>query len=202
MSHGTLIIIGAGGHAKVVASAAIVHAGEMPYIFDSHATQESLLSQPVHSQLPEHNEPASSDYRAIIAIGDNATRKQVAHEYAELNYTALIHPAAHVDAAAGIGEGSFIGCRAVLHPDTVIGAHVIVNTGAIIEHDCRVGDYSHIAPGAILTGAVTVGQGCLIGANATLMPGVTIGDGCVVGAGAMVHRDVPDNRVVKGVPAL
>ena len=48
---------------------------------------------------------------------------------------------------------------------------------------------------------VTIGDNVWIGGNCTILPGVTIGSNVVVAAGAVVTKDVPDNRVVAGVPA-
>jgi len=47
-----------------------------------------------------------------------------------------------------------------------------------------------------------VKKGASIGSNATILSGVTIGEGALVGAGAVVTKDVPDNAVVVGNPAV
>lgn len=49
---------------------------------------------------------------------------------------------------------------------------------------------------------VNIGDNCWIGAGAIILPGVTIGNGSVVAAGALVNKDVPDNVMVAGVPAV
>jgi acetyltransferase-like isoleucine patch superfamily enzyme len=48
---------------------------------------------------------------------------------------------------------------------------------------------------------VEIGAFATIGTNATILPRIKIGQGAFVGAGAVVTRDVPDGRVVAGVPA-
>ncbi|MFO5491260.1 MAG: acyltransferase [Cuspidothrix sp.] len=40
-----------------------------------------------------------------------------------------------------------------------------------------------------------------IGSNATILPGVTIGENAIIGAGAVVTHDIPDYKIVVGVPA-
>ena len=47
-----------------------------------------------------------------------------------------------------------------------------------------------------------VKKGASIGSNATILSGVTIGEGALVGAGAVVTKDVPENAVVVGNPAV
>lgn len=49
---------------------------------------------------------------------------------------------------------------------------------------------------------VHIGENVWIGAGAIILPGVTIGDGSVVAAGAVVNKNVPDNVMVAGVPAV
>ena len=48
---------------------------------------------------------------------------------------------------------------------------------------------------------VTIGNDVWIGGNVTILPGVTIGNNVVVAAGAVVTEDVPDNYLIRGVPA-
>ena len=73
----------------------------------------------------------------------------------------------------------------------------IANNVVIVDHDH---DYKNNNIG-YKTGSVVIEDDVWIGANATILQGVTIGDGAVVAAGAVVHRDVPANTVVGGVPA-
>ena len=60
----------------------------------------------------------------------------------------------------------------------------------------------HIAPGATLCGCVNIGDYTMIGAGAVILPRLSIGKDCVVGAGAVVTKDIPNNTVVTGNPAI
>ena len=71
-----------------------------------------------------------------------------------------------------------------------------------IEHDAVIGRSCHISVGAKLAGEVSVGQGTHIGIGAVVIQGIEIGENCIIGAGAVVTRDVPDNHVAVGVPAV
>jgi acetyltransferase-like isoleucine patch superfamily enzyme len=48
---------------------------------------------------------------------------------------------------------------------------------------------------------VVVGDGVWLGVCATILPGISIGHKAVVAAGAVVTRDVPERKVVGGIPA-
>ena len=142
-----------------------------------------------------------NDY-LILGIGDNQTRMSIAHWALDqqLNLFTVIDASAVLSKNVLIGEGSFIGPRAVINSLSDIGKACIVNSGAIIEHESSLGDAVHIAPGAVLCGNVEVGMHTLIGANATVLPGIKIGKNCVVGAGTVVVEDILDNTIIKGNP--
>lgn len=191
-----VILIGAGGHARVVK--ACLKTERIGLIDSASSAGSSLDGLPVlggDEVLVARSEPAH------VAIGDNARRRVVVERAGPRAWHSIVSPHALVIGAVEIGEGAFVGARAVVQPGARIGRHAIVNTAAVVEHDCVIGDFAHVAPGAVLTGAVIVGEGTLIGAGAVVTPGVTIGRDAVVGAGAVVVRDVPDGVTVLGNPA-
>lgn len=194
------IVIGAGGHSKVVI-ATIEAAGDMVLgLLDDNAARhgELVLGRPILGPVTTALIPA--DAVVVLAIGANLNRKHAA-ERLPVPYASVVHPTAVVHPSVSIGEGTVIFAGAVVQPDTTIGAHVIVNTAASIDHDNRIGAFAHIAPGAHLSGTVTVGDGALIGIGSAIIPGMTIGAWSTVGGGSAVVRDVPGSTVVGGTPA-
>lgn len=111
---------------------------------------------------------------AIIAVGDNAKRRQIAIEHEGIRpamvYDTVIHPSAVVSPSAVIGAGTVIMAVAVVQANARIGKHCIINTCASVDHDCIVGDYAHIAPGAHLCGHVEIGEGSLVGVGVGIAP--------------------------------
>lgn len=192
-----LLIIGAGGHARVVLAA--LDSDVRPRLVDPAVSAgASLDGVPI---LGGDDVLASRKDAAHVAIGDNRRRRSVVDGIEPREWRSVVSPHAVILGPVEIGDGAFVGARAVLQPGVRIGRHAIVNTGAIIEHDCTVGDFAHIAPGVVLAGGVTVGDGSLIGAGAVVRPGVSVGRDAVVGAGAVVIRDAPDGVTVVGNPA-
>ena len=196
--------VGAGGHAKVVADAALALARDhIVGFFDDDAGLHgrSILGLPVLGATPAWRD---FDVDALVpAIGANKVRCDVVAREAARGATmmTIVHPRATVSAWAELGRGTVVFAGAVVNPSAVIGDNVIVNTGAIVEHDCEVGHHVHLAPGSSLAGEARVGEGSLIGTGARVLPGVTIGEWCVVGAGAVVTADVEAHATVVGVPA-
>lgn len=201
----TLVILGAGGHAEVVADAALCqhHAsGEAPellYLDDDPARRGRLLrGGRVADVLASWGNWPGATF--LPGIGDNATRARVTAAVTG-TYGVAIHPAAILAADVTCGPGTLVVAGAVVNTGTSIGRHVILNTGCSVDHHCVVGDFVHIAPGARLGGGVTAGEGAFIGMGAMILPGIRVGPWATVGAGAVVTRDVAAEMTVVGVPA-
>jgi sugar O-acyltransferase (sialic acid O-acetyltransferase NeuD family) len=196
----TALVIGAGGHAKVV-MAALRDAGySIAAILDDDPDKwgKDYFGAPVVGGSERLKE---MPYDAVIAVGDNNARREISERCPGCRWLTAVHPAAYVHDSVRLGRGSVIMAGCVIQPDSRIGGHVIVNTGASVDHDCEIGDFVHIAPGARLAGGVSVGEGALIGINSVVLPGKRIGAWAVVGAGSVVIDDVPPYATVAGVPA-
>ena len=197
------VVLGGGGHAKVVIGALRAAGEDVHAVFDDTESKwgGELLGVPIRGPLAAARE---GEWRAIVAIGDNAARRRVVLSPeldGKLDWGSIVHPAAWVDPSVEIGPGTVVFAGAILQPSTRLGAHVIVNTGARIDHDGVIGDFAHIAPGTTLAGTVTVGEGAFVAAGATIIPNRTVGEWATVGAGATVIRDVAPRTTVVGVPA-
>jgi sugar O-acyltransferase (sialic acid O-acetyltransferase NeuD family) len=196
-----LAILGAGGHAKVVAATATACGYELVGFLDDDSKKWTTELQGIPVMGPMDMALRLGFWPAIQGVGSNEMRLQLARRFASLEWVSVVHPTASMHASVRIGPGTVVFAGTVLQPDSRIGAHVIINTAATVDHDCIVGDYSHLAPGVHLAGHVRVGTGVFLGIGAVVVPRVTIGDWAVVGAGAVVTRDVLDRSTVVGVPA-
>ena len=189
------ILIGGGQHAKVVLDCLLDEHVNVIGLFDA-ARSGSLFGIPQRGEYDPAFEPTA---HAIVAIGDNATRKRVSERVMH-RFANAVHRSALLSPNCSLGGGNMILHGAIVQAMATIGNHVIINTGAQVDHDCVIGDFVHIAPGVTLCGAVSVGGGTLIGAGATITPGIQIGKGCTIGAGAVIIKDVADYAVVVGNP--
>lgn len=196
-----VVLIGAGGHAKVVADAVLASGGKVAGFYDDAEDPAAAVVVPGATHLgPVVSAPAETR-PLIIALGSLDLRRASIEACAKCTFASAVHPQAIVSPRATVAPGTLIAARAVINPGARIDAHAIINTGAIIEHDCTIGTNTHIGPGAILSGGVTVGSDTLIGSGAIALPGVTIGSNCVIGAGAVVTNDLSDGSRAVGVPA-
>ena len=196
-----IVIVGAGGHGKVVCDA-LQTTGEQVAGFcdDAKPVDSRVLGLPV---LGDTEWLIANPARVALAIGDNARRKAVADrlEAAGCTLVAAIHADATIAPSASLAPGTVVMARAVVNPDARIGRGAIINTGAVVEHDCFVGDFAHLSPSCALGGAARVGALAHVGLGAVVLPLVSVGERTIVGAGAVVNRSTPNDVVVRGVPA-
>lgn len=198
--HSGVAVIGAGGHAKVVISTLLAAGHSIAAVFDDDAAkwETQILGVPVIGPVAALRDRQVEP--AVIAIGNNAKRREIAETF-DLRWITAVHPAAYVHPSVKLGAGSVVFAGAVIQPDAAIGEHVIVNTGATIDHDCVIGDFAHIAPGAHLAGDVGIGEGAFLGIGCAVIPGIRIGSWTTVGAGGVVVRDLPERVIATGIPA-
>jgi UDP-perosamine 4-acetyltransferase len=200
-----LVIVGAGGHAKVVIE--IVRSLALYQIVGLLAadrTPRTVLDEPVigsDADLPSLLRVGVT--AAFVAIGDNRTRQKVAARVRAEGFSLInaISPAATVSPTARLGQGIAIMPGAVINAAARIDDLAIVNTGACVDHDCQVGEAAHVGPRSVLAGNVKVGKLSFLGAGSAVIPNTMIGQAALIGAGACVVRDIPDHAVAIGVPA-
>ena len=176
-----VIIIGTGGHAKVVANI-IELSGD--FVFGYLTADPSVLSflgKPVLGSDSDYDK--WPDHYFIIAIGDQYVREKIASNMLNAKWYTAKHPSAILPKQNfSIGEGSVISANAVINPCSTIGKHCIINTNAVIEHDNDIADFVHISVGAHLAGGVKVGKRTWSGIGACLKDDICICGDCLIGA--------------------
>jgi len=201
----SLLVVGAGGHGKVVADAVMEMArwSRIGFVDDRSEHLKQVAGVPVIGRLADLMALRGEWSAAAIAIGDARRRLEVLEIVLGLKFElpVIIHPGAIVSRLAAVGVGTVVFAQAAINAGTTIGSGCIVNTGATVDHDCQLGDGVHIAPGANLAGDVTVGDRSWVGIGSAVLQGVSIGRDVMVGAGAVVLQDVPDAVTVYGIPA-
>ncbi len=202
-----VIIIGAGGHAKVLLDCLRLQGIKVIGALDKFPNlNDERAELPIIGDDSAIRAYSSDDVELVNglgSVGDTHLRTNIFNKFKNLGYhfRQVIHPAATVAGDCVLGEGVQILAGAVVNTGTRIAADSIVNTGAIVDHECSIGGHVHIAPGVTLSGGVQVGDYCHIGTGATIIQGIVIGEKALVAAGAVVVRDVDAGKKVLGVPA-
>ncbi len=202
-----VVIVGAGGHGKVILdilqnTPSIEVIG---FIDDGQKSQgKEINGIPVIgtiNSLPQLRQKYGIE-GAIIAIGNRGVRATVFEKVKGMGLKLInaIHPSAIISKNVKLGAGVMIAPGAIINTNSAIGDDVIINTGATIDHDNIIGDHVNIQPGVSLGGTVTVKAYAEVGIGATVIQNINIGENSTVGAGAVLIADVPDNVTVVGVP--
>ena len=196
-----VIVIGAGGHGKVVADI-VRSCGDtvLGFLDDGRKAGDTVCGIPVLGGVRDYvNFPHA---KFLVGIGGAIARRSIVERLENVNWHTAIHPTAVISPMdTHIGEGTVIMANAVVNPCATIGKHCIINTASSVDHDNQIGDYTHISVGARLAGTVTVGQNVWVGIGATVSNNLTICDDCMIGAGAVVVRSITESGTYIGVPA-
>lgn len=205
-----IIIIGSGGHAKVVADIILTREKELKenlkivgFLDDNfkNLKYDNIFDIPILGDLKNIKKFTNENYFFVIAIGNNDIRKKISENYSKLNYYTAIHPRSIISREVKIGVGTVVMANVVINPNSIIGKHCILNTSSVIEHDNKLGSYVHISPNATLCGGVNIDNNSWIGAGSVVKQQVSVGENVIVGAGSIVIKNVEDNIIIVGNPA-
>ena len=199
-----VVIIGASGHAKVIADIIKKSNDEIIGFLDDNIEKQGNIvfdNKKVLGTTQKEDINKFNDYYFIIGIGNNNVRKMISEKYPHLKWYTAIHPSAIIGNEVIINEGTAIMAGSVINPGTVIGKHCIINTCASLDHDNYLENFVHVSPGAHLAGTVRVGEGTWICAGVTIINNITIGKNDIIGAGATVISNIEENdSTYVGVP--
>lgn len=203
-----IIIIGAGGHARVVADALLL-AGERVIGFadsDPEKHGRRIFGVPVLGDdgiLARYSAESVLLANGIGGTGTGNVRVVVQQELQSRGwrFASVRHPRAIVSPFATLAAGTQLFAASVVQAGAELGEGCVVNTAGVVEHDVRLGAWTHVAPRALVCGDVMIGRRCHVGAGAVVRQGLSIGDDTVIGAGAVVLRDSAGGGMLIGVPA-
>lgn len=186
-----VVILGAGGHAHVIADI-IKSEGNRVVAFLDDDLNQSDCSGPISDYQKYRN------CEFVIGIGDADIREKISALH--LKWHTAIHSSAIVSDSSFIGEGTVVMPNAVINARSRIGKHCIINTGAIVEHDNRIGEFCHVSVGAKLGGSTRIGQKCWIGIGSTIKNNISVCDNTFIGAGTVIVKDIVNSGTYIGIP--
>jgi sugar O-acyltransferase (sialic acid O-acetyltransferase NeuD family) len=200
-----LLILGAGGHGKVIADIALLmNKWENIAFLDDTKQNNPIGNMPIIGKLEDYALHKKEYQYAFVAIGNNRLRFEWFERLSNEGFIipTLIHPFSAVSKFSKIGEGTVIMGGVVINPNAQIGRACIINTSSSIDHDCLLADGVHISPGVHIGGTVNIGENTWVCLGSSIINNVNIGINAIIAAGAAVINSVPDNVMVAGVPAI
>lgn len=198
-----LMIIGSGGHGKVIANIAKDSAVWDEIVFlDDKKKGESVAGFDVVDKILNYDKYIDS-YKFIVGIGNAIKRKKITKKLldSKVELATIIHPSTILGIESSIGAGSVIMPGCIIGTSVLIGDSCIINSGTIIEHDCVLQDFVHLSPGVVLSGTVMISEGTWLGTGTKVINNVSISNDIIVGAGSVVINSLDESGTYFGVPA-
>lgn len=190
MSSKRLIILGAGGHGKCVAEAAIAMDiwGGICFLDDCWPEIPQLLNGSLLGRTDHLGQIAQQHDQVIVAIGNNTLRQQLQNKLIKEGYSiaTVIHPSAVVSPTAVIDAGSVVLALAVLGSHASIGQGCIVNVHTTVDHDVKISDFAHLGIGVRLCAGSTIGPSAWLQAGCITIYQAQVAKDQIVSVGTIV----------------
>lgn len=185
-----LLIVGAGGHGRSVAEAALASGTfTLSGFLDDQTT--NVWEFPVLGRTQDAAAWRTVADAAIVAIGNNVLRQQLQQQLivAGFKLATVIHPRAVVSPSANLGMGCAVMAGAIIGTEAKLGMGVIVNSGAVVDHHCVVEDYGHLGVAAAMAGGTKLGAGAWMQAGSALGYGVKVPSGAILPPGSTFESE-------------
>ncbi|MBS0418957.1 MAG: acetyltransferase [Proteobacteria bacterium] len=198
MSSRSILLLGAGGHARACVDV-IEQEGRFEiggFIGLPEQVGERMLGYPVlgvDADLPRLQREHPNALVAVGQIKSPQARERLFELALEIGFRMplVVSPFAHLSRHAVAGEGTIVMHGAIVNAGATVGRNCIINSMALVEHDCVVADHCHISTAAAINSGVHIGRGTFLGSNACVRQGICIGERCVIGMGQRVLKDCP-----------
>ena len=193
-----VIILGSGGHAKIVAEALLKLGHEIiGFAVSGKSPRTTFCGFTVLGDDDVFLKYLPDGIMMVNGVGampHQRQRWQLASRMSERGYSFLttIHPSTVIAGDVELAEGVQVMAGAVIQPGARVGRDSIINTGVLLDHDCTISANCHLASGVVLSGGVNVGEGAHIGTGTSVIQNISIGINAIVAAGSVIYKNVPD----------
>ena len=205
-----IIIIGSGGHAKVILSEILLLKKiKVKGFIDDHRPLKALIDKDHKlfnlGKIKNLKSIVDKNTFGVIGVGENSIRKKIVKDVEKViknfSWAKIVSKNAIISKNVKIGDGSVIIPGSVINNGTKIGKHCIINTRSSVGHDCFFSDFSSCGPGSTIGGGCRIGKCSYIGIGSTINHKIKIKENTVIGAHSFVNKNCEKNSLYFGVPA-
>jgi len=141
-----------------------------------------------------------------MTICDEDYRQVIEELIPGIPQSTTICPPFHCDHGTGIilGENVFMNYDCIMLDGGYIriGKHTLIGPHCQFYTPQHPMDYVERREEKETAYPITIGEDCWLGGNVVVCPGVTIGNRCIIAAGSVVTKDIPDDSLAAGIPAV
>ena len=190
-----VIILGAGGHSRVLIDTLLLDSTEILGMTDVNLERQPFLGVPLlgNDLIVERYSPEKIQLiNGIGSISQPYIRQKTFQKFKDLGFIFrnVIHPSSVIASDVSFGEGVQVMAGVVIQSGCTIGDNTIVNTSTSLDHECKIGTHVHLAPGVVLSGNVCVGELCHIGVGVKIVQSIRVDAGSLVKAGTIVTSNI------------
>jgi UDP-perosamine 4-acetyltransferase len=190
-----VIVLGAGGHARVLIDALLLDSVQILGMTDENPQSQPFLGVPFLGNDTVVEQHSSNDILLVNGIGSVSQpylRQKIFQKFKSMDFCfrSVIHHSSVIAGDVKLGEGVQVMAGAVVQCGCKIGDNTIVNTCASMDHDCQIGSHVHLSPGVILSGNVFIEELGHIGTGAKIIQSVQVGARSFVKAGTVVTSNI------------
>lgn len=141
----------------------------------------------------------------ILGIGNPLYRKILCEKFEKIGgipYSLISKNAEFGSFDNKFEDGVIITSGVIITNSVTIKKGSLINLSSTIGHDTIIGNFVEICPNVSISGNCVIGDNAFIGTSATILPQITIGNNSIIAAGSVVTKNVPDNVMVAGIPAV
>ncbi|WP_114418137.1 acetyltransferase [Marinospirillum perlucidum] len=197
-----VILLGAGGHAKVVLNLLQLIKSPLSGVIDPKLKHKGIKEWRGLPVLGEDSDVYKYPPNKVLlanglgSLPGKNLRQTLFKQFKKSGYTfiTLVHPTAIIADGVELAEGVQVMAGCILQTDVLIDENTLINTGTQLDHDCKVGKHCHLAPAVVLSGNVNVGNYCHLGPASCVVQGCHLGQGAVLGAGSTLLYDLPEGH--------
>ena len=158
----------------------------------------------IHASLV-HAKKVCASLRSMT-IYDEDYRQVIEELIPGIPQSTTICPPFHCDHGTGIilGENVFMNYDCIMLDGGYIriGKHTLIGPHCQFYTPQHPMDYVERREEKETAYPITIGEDCWLGGNVVVCPGVTIGNRCIIAAGSVVTKDIPDDSLAAGIPAV
>lgn len=141
-----------------------------------------------------------------MTIYDEDYRQVIEELIPGIPQSTTICPPFHCDHGTGIilGENVFMNYDCIMLDGGYIriGKHTLIGPHCQFYTPQHPMDYVERREEKETAYPITIGEDCWLGGNVVVCPGVAIGNRCIIAAGSVVTKDIPDDSLAAGIPAV
>ena len=170
-----VVVLGAGGHAKVLIEILIRMEIEVLGVSIKFTDKPEKTNYRLFSDDEVMSKFSPKEINLVNGVGslpNHKVRYDLSMTYAEkgYNFISISHPSSIISSDVKIGKSVTIGANSLVYGNTKIGLGTFIGPSVTVSHDTDIGKFCLISVGSIIGARVSIQEEVFIGSGSILTP--------------------------------